>query len=221
MNSILKPDPDRLFIFHEGRKRRVFVGEIVYDRKKDRYDLIYDKSYARSDSAIPIGPNLDLFKLRHHSQKGTLFPALTDRIPDKSNPAYKDYCRTQGISVSEKNPIILLGTIGKRGPSSFIFELVYQDKFMSDRIIELREKLQITQHDLAEAFDISKVTLQRIESGESRDINTLKLLQIMFNFPEVALWQLKQTGGRVHNNVREKLVEYFTSEELAKNSIQN
>jgi hypothetical protein len=51
---------------------------------------------------------------------------------------------------------------------------------------------------------------QRIESGESHDINTLKLLQIMFKFPEVALWQLKQTGGRVHKDVREKLEKYFS-----------
>ena len=216
MNLIHKPDPDRLFIFHEGRKRRVFVGEILYDRRKDRYDLIYDKNYARSDSAIPVGPNLDLFKLRHHSEKGKIFSALADRIPDKNNPAYKDYCKMQGISESEMNPIILLGTIGKRGPSSFIFELVYRDEFTAECIIKLREKLQITQHDLAEAFDISKATLQRIESGESRDINTIKLLQIMFTFPVIALWQLKQTGGRVHKDVREKLERYFTSKESSK-----
>ena len=210
MNSTLKPDPDRLAIFHEGRKRRIFVGEIIYDKEKDRYDLIYDKKYARSDSAIPISPNLDLFSLRHHSAKGKLFPALKDRIPDKNNPAYKDYCKTQGISEMENNPLILLGTIGKRGPSSFIFELIYRDEFTTNSLIELREKLQITQHDLAEAFDISKVTLQRVESGESHDINTLKLIQIMFKFPEVALWQLKQTGGRVHKDVREKLEKYFS-----------
>src|SRR3989338_3574106 len=117
MNLTLKPDPYRLSIFHEGRKRRVFVGELIYDKSKDRYDLIYDKNYARSESAISLGPGLALIKLKHHSTKGKLFPALADRIPDKNNPAYKDYCKAQGISVSEKNPIILLGTIGKRGPS--------------------------------------------------------------------------------------------------------
>ena len=211
MNLTLKPDPCKLSIFHEGRKRRVFVGELTYDKSKDRYDLIYDKNYARSENAIPIGPDLDLIKLKHHSGKGKLFPALADRIPDKDNPAYKDYCKAQGISVSEKNPIILLGTIGKRGPSSFIFEPVYQAGFDPEDITKFRDKLNITQHDLAEAFDISKVTLQRIESGESKDLNTLKRLQILLDFPEVALWQLKQTGARIHRDVRNKLENYFES----------
>ena len=211
MNLTLKPATDKLYIFHEGRKRRIFVGELSYDKSKDRYDLIYDKHYARSENAIPIGPDLDLIQLHHHSTKGKLFPTLADRIPDKNNPAYKDYCKAQGISVSEKNPIILLGTIGKRGPSSFIFESVYRTDFSAEDITRLREKLHITQHDLAEAFDINKVTLQRIESGESKDLNTLKRLQILFNFPEVALWQLKQTGARIHRDVREILENYFES----------
>src|SRR5579872_66873 len=125
MNYLIKPDEYRLKIFHEGRKRRILVGELIYDKKKDRYELIYDKNYADSKKAIPIGPDLNLFKLHHQSKKGELFPSFMDRIPDKSNPAYNDYCKAQGVSPAEKNPIILLGAIGKRGPSSFVFEPVY------------------------------------------------------------------------------------------------
>jgi len=209
MNSTIKLDVNRLYIFHEGRKRRIFVGELIYVKEKDRYELIYDKNYARSKNAIPIGPDLDLLKLQHQSEKSTLFPSFIDRIPDKANPAYKDYCKIKGILPTEKNPIILLGTIGKRGPSSFIFEPVYLDKFKPTDIARFRKQLQITQHDLAEAFDISKPTLQRIESGESRDLNTLKRIQILFRFPDVALWQLKQTGGRIHKDVLVKLIKYF------------
>lgn len=211
MNKKLRPDPNRLHILHEGRKRRIFVGTLTYDESKDKYNLIYDKGYARSKNAIPIGPNLDLLTLEHHSEKGKLFPILADRIPDKENPAYKDYCESQGISITENNPIILLGTIGKRGPSSFIFEPVYRTEFNHNDVTKLREKLQITQHDLAEAFDISKVTLQRIEAGISKDANTLKRLEVLFDFPEVALWQLKQTGAFIHVDVRRKLENYFES----------
>jgi DNA-binding XRE family transcriptional regulator len=125
--------------------------------------------------------------LRHRSEKGKLFPSFIDRIPDKSNPAYKDYCKAQGVSLNEKNPIILLGAIGKRGPSSFIFEPVYYSEFDPIEIKNLRKKLQITQHDIAEAFDINKRTLQRIEKGTSQDLNTLKRLQILLKFPNVAL----------------------------------
>ncbi len=209
MNYLTKLDECRLKIFHESRKRRILVGELIYNKEKDRYELIYDKNYAHSKNAIPISPILDLFKLHHHSKKGTLFPSLMDRIPDKSNPAYSDYCKAQGISTTEKNPIILLGTIGKRGPSSFIFEPVYKSEFNSNDIINLREQLQITQHDLAKALDISQTTLQRIEAGVSSDLNTLKYMQILLKFPEVALWQLKQTGNQVHKDVATKLLKYF------------
>src|SRR6202022_1252354 len=97
----------------------------IYEKINDRYELTYNKKYAHSKNAIPIGPDLHLFKLHHQSKKGKLFSSFIDRIPEKSNPAYKDYCKAEGISSTEKNPIILLGTIGKRGPSSFIFEPVY------------------------------------------------------------------------------------------------
>lgn len=214
MNYQIKSDENRLQIFHEGRKRRIFVGELLYNKEKNRYELIYDKNYAYSKNAIPISPDLSLFKLHHLSKKGKLFSAFIDRIPDKSNPAYKDYCKAQGIFPDEKNPIILLGAIGKRGPSSFIFEPVYYSEFDPTDIAKLRKQLHITQHDLATAFDISKPTLQRIESGASQDLNTLKRIQILFKFPEVALWQLKQTGCRVHKDILAKLIKYFESKAL-------
>lgn len=216
--NYLKLDEDHLRIFHEGRKRRIFAGELIYNRDKDRYELIYDKKYVRSKNAIPIGPDLSLFTLHHLSAKGKIFSSFLDRIPDRSNPAYQDYCKAEGIAVDEKNPIILLGAIGKRGPSSFIFEPVFINEFNPVEITKLREQLQITQHDLARAFDISKTTLQRIEAGVSKDLNTLKRLQILFKFPSVALWQLKLTGSYIHSNVLEKLVAYFESKCDEKNN---
>lgn len=209
MNCPVKLDENRLQIFYETKKRRIFVGELVYNEKKDRYELTYDEDYATSRNAIPISPDLNLFQLYYQSTKGKLFPAFLDRIPDKSNPAYKDYCKAQGISPNEKNPIILLGAIGKRGPSSFIFEPIYSSEFNPDTIKSLREELNITQHDIAEAFNINERTLQRIEAGTSKDLNTLKRLQIILKFPDVALWELQQTGNRVHKNVLIKLIKYF------------
>jgi len=211
VQSNLELRQDRLDIFHEGRKRRIFVGELRYDKEKEIYELIYNESYAYSDPAIPVGPELDLFKLRHQSEKGKLFKSLLDRIPSKDNPAYQDYCVSQGISPHEKNPIILLGTIGKRGPSSFIFEPVYVNKFSSKDIKKLRNKIGLTQHDLAVALDISIVTLARIETDKSYDLNTLRRIQVFFDFPDVALWQLKQTGGGLHSEILAKLIQYFNT----------
>lgn len=209
MQDKLQLCQDKLNIFHEGRKRRIFVGELIYSKKLDVYELIYDESYAYSDTAIPLGPELDLFKLRHRSEKGKLFKSLLDRIPSKENPAYKDYCASQGISPDEQNPIILLGSIGKRGPSSFIFEPVYYSSFTKEDIKKLRQEIGLTQYDLANILDISIATLARIETGTSHDTNTIKRIEIFFKFPEVALWELKQTGGLLHSEVLAKLYSHF------------
>lgn len=209
MHYPVNVDEHHLKIFHEGRTRRLFVADLKYDAKKNKYLLEYDKHYVRLKNAIALGPHLDLFTLKHYSQKGKMFSIFLDRIPDPQNPAYPDYCRSQGISIHEKNPIILLGTIGRRGPSTFIFEAVYKTTFTPSDITKFRHQLKLTQHDFAAAFDISIATLQRIESGKSFDENTLKRIEILLNFPDVARWQLKQTGGYVHKNILVKLKNYF------------
>lgn len=209
MHYPIKPDEHKLHIFHESKKRRTFVGELHYNTQTDTYELNYNKNYTLSKNAIPLSPELNLFKLQHQSEKGKLFPAFIDRIPDKSNPAYNDYCRAEGVSPEEVNPIILLGTIGKRGPSSFVFEPVYHTDFDPSAIKAIRSQLNITQHDFALALDINIRTLQRIESGISQDISTLKHIQILLSFPDVARWQLKKTGGKVHKDILNKLMSYF------------
>jgi len=213
MPSTIELDKNRLLIFHEGRKRRLLVGELSYVPEKDRYELFYDEKYVYSKTAISLGPHLDLFKLHHISEKGVLFPFFMDRIPVRENPAYEDYCISQGISVDEKNKIVLLGSIGKRGPSTFVFEKVYKSNFNIQNIILLRKELQITAHDFSEAFDINKLTLEKLESGKSSDPQTLKRLQTYLEFPEVALWQLQQTGGRVHYLALRKLIHYFQNKQ--------
>src|SRR5271155_5807356 len=111
-----KRNPNKLEVFSEGRKRRVYVGRLSYDSEKEVFEFRYDPKYAKLKTAIPLGPELDLFK-KVQSSKKKVFPSFADRIPSKSNPAYEEYCRSQGISPSERNPIILLSTIGRRGPS--------------------------------------------------------------------------------------------------------
>src|SRR3990167_71791 len=206
MRYPLKLDENRLKIFHEGRARRIEVAELSYDLKKDKYVLTYNERYTKLKNAIALGPTLSLFHLRHYSEKGKMFPIFLDRIPDRQNPAYADYCRSQNISIDEKNPLILLGTIGRRGPSTFIFEAVYTTSFSPADITQFREQLNITQYDFSSAFDISRATLQRIEAGKSFDLSMLKRIEILLSFSEVALWQLKQTGGYVHRKVLTKLL---------------
>lgn len=209
MHYSLKLSKNRLHIFQEGPKRRVFVGELSYDETEDRYILEYDAKFPYSKRATSLGPQLSFFQLKHVSEKGKMFPYFLDRIPDPENPAYPDYCASQGISVNEKNLIVLLGSIGRRGPSCFIFEAIYETSIDINQIIEWRKNMGLTQHDFALAFDLSQATLQRLEDGKSIDCNSLKRLEMLFYFPDVALWQLRQTGERIHGQALARAVKFL------------
>ena len=204
---LLKLDKNKLNIFLEKSRRRSFVGTLSYLEKKKKYVFEYDEQYRYGERPLSLSPEFSLFKKTHYSKE--LFDFFKDRIPLRENPAYEDYCRSQGISVEEKNPIVLLGTIGKRGPSSFIFEAVYSTEFSFSDIVEFRKEFKVSQDDFAKVFDIPLSTLQKIERGESKDKNILRLIEIYMTFPETALWQLEQTGGRVHHRSRSKLKSIF------------
>jgi len=90
-------DPHRIQIFHEGSKRRIRVAMLEYDPDTKRYSLTYVMKYLRSNTAIPLGPDLNFIRQKHVSEPDKLFPTFIDRIPDRQNPAYGDYCRSQGI----------------------------------------------------------------------------------------------------------------------------
>jgi HipA-like protein len=210
-----KIDKTTLQVFSESRKRRVFVGTLYWDSSKDVFEFRYDDKYAKSKTAIPMGKELDLFKKSHRS-KGSLFPSFADRIPSKENPAYKDYCDSQGISINEKNPIVLLISIGKRGPSTFIFEPVIQNVFTFENLKKFRESIGISIHEWAAAFDFNPATLQRLESGKKSDLGTIRRAQIYLEFPTVAMWQLEMNVGKIHVETFQKLWSYF--EKKAKKS---
>lgn len=203
-----KVDKSQLQVFSESRKRRVFVGTLIWDQNKNNFEFKYDLKYSKSKSAIPVGKELDLFK-KSHLSKGKLFPSFADRIPSKENPAYEDYCKSQGISVDETNPIILLISIGRRGPSTFIFEPVISNNFDYKQIRQFRESLHLSIHEFAAAFDFNPPTLQRLESGKKSDPGTIKRAQIYLEFPKVAMWQLEINSGKVHTETFQKLWSYF------------
>ena len=215
-----KAVPNQLNVFSEGRKRRIFVGTLIYDDSKNTYEFRYDPKYARSKNAIPIGKELDLFK-KINTSKGKLFPSFEDRIPSKENPAYIDYCRSQGIDVEEKNQIKLLMSIGKRGPSTFIFEPIYQNNFSSEEIKKFRADLGLSINDMALAFDLNPPTLQRLETGGKTDLATLRRIQIYLTFPKVAMWQLTLTVGRLHTDIFHSLWNYFEAASKKNNNLNN
>lgn len=204
----LRRDPHQLEVYLEGRKRRMFVGLLTYRKERDQFHFSYDSKYMTSPRAIPLGPDLSLFKKNHISEK-KLFPSFSDRIPSRENPAYEDDCKSQGISVNEKNPIVLLGTIGHRGPSSLIFEPVLENEFSFSDILRFRKTTKITRNEMALAFDFNELTLHRIEKSKSFDLNTLRRLQIYLEFPEVGLWQLSLTGRKINTESLARIHKYY------------
>ena len=208
-----KKNQSKLDVYSEGRKRRLYVGCLTYTLEDDRYTFEYDESYLHLPSAIQLGPDLALDKRIHVSEPGKLFPSFADRLPDPSNPAYQEYCASQGISPQETNPIILLGTIGRRGPSTFVFESVHEpDQDVIEQLRHFRQDLDLSFADFADAFDINVLSLKRIEARKSTDRNILQLIRIYLNHPKVSLEQLRKTGGRLHQEVHARLFRHFTDQ---------
>lgn len=178
-------------VFLERRRTRMFVG--CLNKEKGEFVFKYDPRYLRAKHVIPLGPELPLTKREFYST--TLFPSFEDRIPSRHNPAYVEYCEATGISPQENDPFILLSTIGKRGPSSFIFEPVYDRAFSLKDIIAFRTTLDFTTREFAQVFEIPQASLNALERKRSSGKDLLKRLEIIIRFPDVARYFLLVNGG--------------------------
>ena len=187
----------------ESRKTRTYVGRLLKKNEADQqgYVFQYDDRYLYNKSALPLGPDLPITKKIH--QSAFLFKTLDDRIPSSKNPAYEDYCEAMNISPKERNPIILLATIGRRGPSSFVFEPVYAGDYTSEDLKKFRKNLGLTLREFASVFDLTAATIQRIETKKVTGKDSLKRIAIYDNFPEVAIGEIHKKGGALQDSKRE------------------
>ena len=195
-----------VLIYLERRKTRTFVGKLTMDQEKNvtTFYFQYDEKYLKRKYAIPLGPELPLSEKFYEAIN--LFPSFQDRIPAKENPAYVDYCREAGISSQENNPLVLLSTIGKRGPSSFVFEPVYEKQFTVNDLISYRENLGLTIREFASLFSISASHLQRIEANKFPGKDILKLIEIYKEHPLVALEEIKKNSGAIYTEKYQKIL---------------
>ena len=211
-----------ILVYLELKTTRELVGKLEYKNKK--YCFSYDKRYLELKKALPIGPELPLTKLYFESEE--LFPSFVDRIPSKHNPAYTDYCAEFSIDVDEENQLILLATIGRKGPSSFIFEPEY-NSFTANDLKSFRQELGLTTRDFAECFGITQATIVRIENGQTSGSEVLKLLEIFYLFPHVAQYYIKKYANKLHYKIEERIMtkcwtdilttdEYMFSQEVSK-----
>jgi len=190
-------------VFLEKRKTMVYVGRLT--RENEGYKFVYRKNYLYAKASISLGNEMPLTQREYFST--TLFSSLSDRIPLRENPAYPDYCRSVGISETEKDSLVLLSTIGRRGPSSFIFEPVYSRGFDGGTCKKFRTKLGLTVREFAGVFDISTATIMAIEQGRGSGKEALKRLEIYYRYSNVALDAIFARGGVLHESKRMKVMQ--------------
>lgn len=187
-------------VYLEKRSQRELVGNLK--RKDNYYQFFYEESYLNLSKSIPLGPEFPLTK-RDFASK-TLFPSLADRIPSKENEAYQDYCEQFGISSDEQDPFILLITIGRRGPSSFVFEPIWKETFTPDSLKKFRKELGLSTRDFAECFGLTQATVVRIENAQTSGKETLKFLEILYNVPEAALYFISKYASKISSGNKDK-----------------
>ena len=188
-------------VFLERKSSRLYVGLL---RKIDeKFFFEYARDYLNRRGVIPLGPEMSLAKMSYQSDK--LFIPFADRIPSREYPAYIDYCKATGISAQETDPFVLLSAIARRGPSSFIFEPLYEDSFSSQELLDFRRSLGLSVKEFAACFDFSCAAVTRVERNQSTGREVLKRAGIYAHYPNVALDQLKLKGGILHPNKYRKI----------------
>lgn len=188
-------------VYLEKRSSRLYVG--LLSKNGDNFHFEYDQKYLKRREAIPLGPEMPL--TRRVFESTTLFVPFADRIPSRENPAYIDYCKATGISESETDPFILLSTIAHRGPSSFIFEPLYEEDFKSEDLLAFRKSLGLSVIEFAACFDFSTAAVTRIELNQSSGREVLKRAEIYARYPEVALDLIRRRRGVLHTNKQKKV----------------
>lgn len=189
-------------VFLERRSTRIHVGKL--ERKENKYTFTYSEKYLNYKKAIPLGHELPLTK--QYFENKELFPFFFDRIPASENPAYPEYCKQFDISPEEKNSIILLATIGRKGPSWFVFEPVWGDTFSSKDLKAFRCELGLSTRDFALCFGISQATIVRIENNKASGAEVFKLLDILSEFPEAAVYYIEKYASGLHSKTKEKVL---------------
>lgn len=209
-------------VYAEGLRTRKYTGRLQRDkgpRGEKGFRFTYDDYYLKRSDAVSIGPELPLTGRTYFSE--TLFPSFADRIPSRDNPAYPEYCEATGIDVNESDPFVLLTTIGKRGPSCFIFESVVIDNFEPEDAGEFRKGLGLSLREFGRLFDFSPHTIQKIESGKESGRDVLKRMELYARFPEVAWFEMKRNRAKIHTDLWRRLQKFYLEERLTTDENRN
>jgi len=200
-------------IFLERYQTRIYVGRL--QMLENLFHFEYSDAYMKAKNVISLGPEFPFTQKDFYSK--TLFSSIEDRIPDRDNPAYETYCREFGISPLTKNPLVLLSTIGRRGPSSFIFEPVYGGNFTFEDFDNFRIKMGLTLQDAALLFDVSLSILQKLKVRNASGKEVLKRLELYCRFEKPLMLQIKRNGRLLHSDKIARIYEALALDAEQKN----
>lgn len=190
-------------VFQQNKVTRKFVG--VLTKNSDQiYEFQYAMNYLKSKQPLQIGPELPT--IRRYFTSKELFPSFQDRIPSTQNPAYIEYCRNAGIDEHEKDKLVLLVTIAKKGPSSFIFEPVYRGVSCIEAK-KFRQELELTTREFAALLGVTQSTIIRYENNNSSGHEVAKLIEYITTSPEFLKTLLKRNGKYLHYKKQANLLQ--------------
>lgn len=194
-------------VFLEFFKTRIPVG--ILKEENDGFEFCYDDKYLKHKAALPLGVEFPLTQKKFCSKE--MFPTFLDRIPDKDNPAYKDYCTQALIPVTVTDPIVLVSTIGKRGPSSFIFEPIFKNDFSWEIVESFMSMFNLSVNDLATIFGVSPSIISKIKAGKSSGKEVMNLLEIVFSSFESLHFILQKNGASIHPKKIDRIYKFINS----------
>jgi HipA-like protein len=220
MSMYSKLSPENIIgvdVFLERFQTRTYVGKLK--KEKDQFHFSYDPIYLKAKNILPLGPEFPLTQMEFFSQE--LFPSFADRLPDPDNPAYAEHCTAAKIIVTTADPIVLLATVGKKGPSSFIFEPIYKDTFGFSDCEKFREQLGLSLQDFAYLFDVSLSILQKIKAGTAEGKDILQHLEGYLNIPEALEFQLKKNAKYLHSEKIKNIWKWLELKQEEKETEKN
>jgi len=193
-------------IFSQTKESRILVGRLW--KENEYYCFQYNPAYLKQKTSIPLGPELPKYKTGIFRSK-EFFPSFFERVPSRQNPEYVNYARQWNISPEEKDPLVLISTIGNRGPSSFIFRKAEDFLVTGMQIKEFREKLGLSLREFAVFIDIDHATLLKTEKGLFSSKLILRLCTILINVPQALEYQLQIRGQFLHDNKIQQIKNYL------------
>jgi HipA-like protein len=193
-------------VFSQTNENRILVG--ILWQEKNEYCFQYNPAYIKLKSSIPLGVELPKYSTGIFRSK-EFFPSLADRIPSRQNSEYPRYCQQWNIPLNEHDPLILISTIGNRGPSSFLFRKAEDELITGNDIRSFRKQLGLSIREFAVFLDFQPATILKTEKGSLKSTMLLRLCELFINVPVALNHQLHLRGQFLHDNKIIKIKEYL------------